>query len=170
MQYAEFERLIHERAATASKAARKSFALDTIGRLHDAVESYILQEFTEPERLLLREVLSGLERKPPATLKPKFQELHVRLCRDPIRAVEFTPPISQLLSAIDSWIGYRTSGDPEHVAQIAINMVNVVDYAIGGEVAEYSIENVLGAPSMVAEYRRQERMLGGGRRSVAGSD
>lgn len=62
-------------------------------------------------------------------------------------------------SAVDSWADYRLTSHPVYIAHIAINMVNAVDYDIGGDTAEYSVDNMLGAPEMVAEYNRQRRML-----------
>ena len=133
--------------------------MDTIGRLHASAESAIRDEFTEPEGLLLSEILAGLESLSAAALKRKVQELDDSQCRDPVRAIEFNPKVTELVCAVDSWADYRITDDPVCVAHIAINMVNAVDYQIGGESADYSIENMLGAPEMVAEHHRQKRML-----------
>jgi len=159
MRYSDFEKLIHNMAAAASESARKAFAVDTINRLYASAERAIHDEFTESERLLLREIVAGLESLPAAVLKGKVRELDDSQCRDPIRAIEFNPKVTELVCAANSWADYRITNDPVHVAHIAINMVNVVDYEIGDQASEYSTENMLGAPEMVAEHDRQQRML-----------
>ena len=103
--------------------------------------------------------MAGLESLPAAVLKGKVRELDDSQCRDPIRAIEFNPKVTELVCAAGSWADYRITNDPVHVAHIAINMVNVVDYEIGDQASEYSTENMLGAPEMVAEHDRQQRML-----------
>ncbi len=159
MRYIDFEKLIHRMAVSASASARQAFALDTIGRLHASAESAIGDEFTEFERLLLGEIVAGVETLSADELKRKVQELNDRQCRDSVRAIEFNPKTTELICALDSWADYRLTNDPAHVAHIAINMVNAVDYDIGGDTAEYSTNNMLGAPEMVAEHHRQRRML-----------
>jgi hypothetical protein len=159
MRYADFEKLIHRMLSSTSDSARRAFALDTIVRLHASAESAICKEFTEPERSLLREIVTGLERLPAVVLKRKVQELDDSQCRDSIRAIEFNRKVTDLVAALDSWANYRITKDPLHVAGIAINMVNAVDYDIGGHSDEYSTENLFGAPEMVAEHHRQKRLL-----------
>ena len=73
------------------------------------------------------------------------------------------PSTAELLCAIDSWLNYRDTGRSRFVVHIAVNVVNGVDYALGDDVGHYSINNMLGAPEMVEEYRRQQRMLVQGR-------
>jgi hypothetical protein len=159
MQYADFERLIYEMAASASDSGRRAFALDTIGRLHAAAEIAIGEEFTEAERFLLGEILTGVESLPPAVLKQKVKDLDESQCRDPIRAIEFNPKVTELVCALESWADYQITNDPVHVGHIAIYMVNAVDYDIAGHTAEYSTDNMLGAPEMVAEHHRQKRLF-----------
>lgn len=159
MRYADFEKLIHSMAASASASARRAFALDTIGRLHASAESAIGDEFTECESLLLDEIVTGVESLSAAELKRKVAELNDSQCRDAVRAIEFNPKSTYFVCALDSWADYRLTNDPAHVAQIAISMVNAIDYDIEGDAAEYSTDNMLGAPEMAAEHRRQRRML-----------
>jgi hypothetical protein len=161
MRYADFEKLIHGMAASASQTARRSFALDTLNRLHACCQKAIREEFTEAERARLHEILAGLEQQPAPELKQKLLELNDILCRDPVRSIEFNPKTTQLLCAIDNWIDYLTTRDPQCVSNIAINMVNAVDCEIDRPIAEYSIDNMLGAPEMIAEHQRQQRMLAG---------
>lgn len=161
MRYGDFEKLIYQMAASASDAARQSFALDTIARLHASAETAIADEFSEAERLILDDILSGLEALPTAVLKQKVEDLNDSQCRDPVRAIEFNPKVTDLVAALDSWADYRLTKDPVHVGDIAINMVNAVDYDIGGHTEQYSTENMLGSPEMVAEHDRQRRMLVG---------
>jgi hypothetical protein len=78
---------------------------------------------------------------------------------DDVRAIEFHPALTELLCAVDSFIQYRRDGEPSHVADIARNAVNNVDYHIGGDSGDYSIENMLGSPLMVAEFERMQRLL-----------
>lgn len=159
MRYADFQKLIYDMVACATASARRAFALDTIGRLHAGAQSAISDEFTESERLLLAEIVAGVERLPAAELKRKVRELNDRQCQDPVRAIEFNPKATDFICALDSWADYRLTNDLRHVVQIAISMVNAIDYDIEGFAAGYSIDNMLGAPEMAAEHRRQRRML-----------
>src|SRR5262249_28784880 len=106
MRYSDFEKLIHNRAAAASESARKAFALDTINRLYLSAQRAIRDEFTESERLLLSEIVAGLESLPAGVLKGKVRELDGSQCRDPIRAIEFNPKVTELVCAVDSWADY----------------------------------------------------------------
>jgi hypothetical protein len=95
----------------------------------------------------------------PDELAGTLAKLNHSMCRDPVRAIEFHADITELLCAFDHWIGYRRSGDAHLIARLAINRVNSVDYAIGGDVEAYSVDNMLGAPTMAAEFQRQQRIL-----------
>jgi hypothetical protein len=83
-----------------------------------------------------------------------------------VRAIRFHPDITEWMCAVANWVAYLTSGDPSAVARLAINMVNSIDYAIGGDTDEYSTRNMLGSPMMQAEYERQERLLVAGHTTV----
>jgi hypothetical protein len=159
MRYAELEQRIEEMAAAASEDARRCFALDTIRLLKQAAEQPSREELTVEEQRLLSTLLNGLESQPDADLAATLEQLNASMCRDPVRAIEFHPSITELLCAIDNWLGYRRSGDPHRIADVAINAVNHVDYVIGGDARGYSISNMLGAPEMVAEFHRQRRLL-----------
>jgi hypothetical protein len=159
MRYADFDKLIHDMAGSASDSARRAFALDTIVRLHASAERAIREEFTDLERLILSEIVAGLERLPVESLKRKILELSDVQCEDEIRAMEFDPKATDLVSALYDWAEYRITNDPAFIARIAITMVDAIDYEIVGQREGYSSENVLGAPEMVAEHHRQNRML-----------
>jgi hypothetical protein len=163
MRYADLENQIKAMVNSASDAARKAFALDSINRLHSLAKEAIAKEFTESERQLLAEILTGVEDRPVHGLKRKLEELKKSQGRDPVRASEFHPSTAELLCAIDSWLNYRDTGRSRFVVPIAVNVVNSVDYALGGDVGHYAINNMLGAPEMVEEHRRQQRILVQGR-------
>jgi hypothetical protein len=159
MRYAEFEERIEQIAAAASDEARRRFALDTIGLLHQSAQEPARRELTTEEQRLLSTLLQGVEVRLPDELAGALDELNNSMCLDPVRAIEFHPDITELLCAIDNWIEYRRSGDPRHIARLGINRVNSVDYAIGGDIGEYSVNNMRGASEMVAEFQRQQRLL-----------
>jgi hypothetical protein len=159
MRYAEFEQSIERTVAAASADACRRFALDTIRLLHGQVESATRAELTSEEQQWLSSLIVGVEAESPGDLASTLEALNESMCHDPVRAIEFHPGISELLCAIDNWIGYRRTAEPRLIAGVAINMVNALDYAIRGDVGEYSIDNMLGATEMVAEFQRQQRLL-----------
>lgn len=159
MKYAEFEQQIRHMVTAASEAARRAFSLDTIGLLYQSAKKAIDKDFTMDERRLLSQLLSGLEIVPTPELKRKLNQLVESQCRDSVRAIGYHRDATELICAIDSWLEYQLTRDPACVARLAICMVNSVDYAIGGDEAEYSVNNMLGSPAMVAEYQRQQRLL-----------
>jgi len=161
MRYSDLENCIKEIAASSSETARHHFAHDTIRRLHQSAVEAISKELTDSERRLLTELLAGLDSQPAEGLKAKLNDLTDSMCRDPVRAIEFHADITELLCAIDSWIDYRRTADAEHIFGIAIAMVNSVDYAIGGDTADYSVKNMLGASEMREEFERQQHLLMG---------
>jgi hypothetical protein len=161
MRYRDFEKLVHQMAAAASEVARRSFALDTIQRLHATALPVIEVEFTESERLRLEEILANLDREPAPMLKKKLHELHDEQCVDPVRAIEFNHLSTDLICAIDNWLDYRITGNPESVVGVAMDMVNAIDFETDEVTHESLSENMFAAPEMVAEHQRQKRMLVG---------
>jgi hypothetical protein len=159
MRYAEFVANIERMAAAATPEACRRFALDTIGLLYRAAEAPAQQELSDEERLRLAALVGGVEASPPDELDGALAALNDSMCRDPVRAIEFHPDLTELLCAIDHWLGYRRSGDPHQIACLAVNRVNSVDYALRGAGAAYSAGDMLGAAEMVAEARRQQRLL-----------
>ena len=159
MRYEEFKNRIDQMAAPATPAARCRFAVETIRLLRLRVEKEIQKELTEEERKSLSALLTGFETESPDQLAQTLNALVESITRDDVRAIEFHPTITELLCAFDNWINYRRSPNPKWIANMAIDLVNVVDYEIGGNAESYSVRNILGAPEMVAELERQKRIL-----------
>jgi hypothetical protein len=160
MRYSDFEKHIHECAATASDSSRRIFALDTLARLHASAADALVAELTPEEYHLAAYLNRNAAHDDPRALTEKLITLDAMMTADPVRAIEFHPDITEWMCALDHWIAYLTSGDSSAIARLAINMVNSIDYAIGGDTEEYSGENMLGAPAMRDEYERQRRLLG----------
>jgi hypothetical protein len=160
MNYSEFEKRIEQMTAAASDATRRRFALDTLRMLLASTQAAIKDELTPRERELLTEVLAGIEQ--PLTTEPaaKLAELDESMGRDEIRAIEFDHDLTELLCAIDNWLHYQRTGDPDFIARVAINMVNSIDHAIVGRDDDYSNKgDMLGAEEMRQEFERQQRLL-----------
>lgn len=159
MRYPEFERRIVQIALAAPAKACHHFAIDTIRQLADSSEDAVKTELSSAERELLNRLLSDLSNGALSELTDAFSSLIDSTGKDPVRAIELRSDLTQLLCAIDSYIRYRQIGDPHLIAAIAINGINGVDYAIGGDGENYSTDNILGSPRMVAEYERVQRLL-----------
>lgn len=135
MRYAEFEQHIKLMATLASPESCRRFALDSIRLMHESAESTAEQGLTIKERQLLSALVNGVETLPPEELNAVLAEL-IQSTNDPVRAEGFHPQLIELLCAIDHWIRYQHSGNPYLIARLAINSVNSVDYAIGGDTKE----------------------------------
>lgn len=159
MTYKEFERRIQGMAAAATDADRLCFSRDTIGLLHSSAHQALSTELTEAEREVLSEILVGVESGALNGLRPKLKALTDSLCSDEVRAIEFHPYITELLCAIDNLLGYSETKDSDYIRRLAVNMVNSIDHAIGGDSAAYSINNIMGAEQMRVEHERQKRLL-----------
>src|SRR5262245_16658748 len=101
MRYAEFEANIEKMAAAATPEACHRFALDTIGLLHQAADAPAQEQLTDEERQLLAVLVEGVATRPPDELAGALEALNESMCRDPVRAIEFHPDITQMLCAID---------------------------------------------------------------------
>lgn len=154
MRYKDFERHLHELAASASDLSRRRFALDTISRLHAMANDAISTQLTPEERELADYLNNNVADSDPQTISQKLDALNGRMTTDPIRAIEFRPSITEWMCAIDNWIAYLASGDPSAIAELAVNMVNSINYTIGCD-----IKNMLGSPEMQTEHERQKRLL-----------
>jgi hypothetical protein len=159
MRYADFEHRIVRMAASASESARRSFAIDTITRLFAGAAGPLSLQLTPDEHNLAQRLAEGFADGDLQSLKDMLNRLSDSMTLDEVRAIEFDPAITEWMSAIDNWIGYRQSGDPKAIAGVAINLVNAIDYEIEGRAEGYSIDNILGAQAMRVEYERQQRML-----------
>jgi hypothetical protein len=156
LRYSEFEKEIRSMATAATHDARLGFARDTIRLLHQSVATAISQELTETEQRLLDRVLAGIQADSFPESRAAFEELDQSTCEDDVRAIELHPDLTELLCVIDNLLAYVVARDPQLIARIAINMVNCIDYAIDG-----LPENIMAAPQMQDEFKRQQRLLGG---------
>ena len=161
MTYREFEQEIQAMAAAATDAARLRFSRDTIGLLRASAQQALETELTEAEREMLSKILIGVETGVLDGLQHQLKMLTDNLCSDEVRAMEFHPDITELVCGLENLLLYSETKDPNHISRLAINMVNSVDHAIGGESGAYSIDNMMGAEEMRNEHERQKRLLVG---------
>ena len=159
MNYKELDAEIRRLAALASEHSRIRFARDTIQLLHDAARKAISEQLTEAEKIALVMVLTAVENDLYSEAHEQLHALNDSMCKDEVRAIEFHPDLTELLCAIDNLSDYMLGKDPNCIARIAINMVNSIDFAIGGVTPSYSIDNMLGVSEMQQEYERQKRIL-----------
>lgn len=152
MDYFQFEARIKRLAFAASEGARFRFAQDTLLLLHRAAAEALAREFTKERRGLLTAILANINVQ--ATSEPKAN-------LEQVSAVEFRPYVTDLLSAVGNWLDYRATRNPEFIFRIAVDMVNMLDYHIGGDSGKYSTDNMLGAKAMREEYHRQGHFLRG---------
>src|SRR3569832_13200 len=152
MRYGEFVKRIQEMAVAATPIACFQFSLETIRLLRQSAEAPLQEELTIEEKQLMANLMDGIEALPCDDLAEMLDELNRSMSRDPVSAIEIHPDITQMLCAIENWVGYRRSGDARCIADLAINRVNSVDYDIGGDVGEFSINNMLGSPDMADEF------------------
>jgi len=159
MRFTEFQQCIGELAGSASDAARRRFAIDNITRLHSSAMPALQAELTPSEFELAEKLSETFADGDAVTLAPILNALNDSMTADDVRAIEFHANITEWMCAIDHWINYLLTLKPQEIAALAMNMVNSVDYAIGGDVGGYSIENVLASPLMQAEHERQRKYL-----------
>jgi len=157
--YAEFSASIEQMAAAATPEACRNFALDSICLLHESAQRAIDSELLQEELRLLSAVVEGVAHGPTEELLGALVALRKSMGEDPVRAAEFDHAITDLLAALGNWLAYRQSGEPLCVARLAITVVNSVDRVIELGPPEYSHDNMLEAPQMAVEYRRQQRLL-----------
>ncbi|MBI2805749.1 MAG: hypothetical protein HYX68_12285 [Planctomycetes bacterium] len=158
MDYFQFEERIKQLVSSASEAARYRFGRDTIRLLHRAAWDTFWEEFSDEARPLLADILADIDIQSTDELKEKVKRLRNSMEIDPD---DFIPEITDLLNAIDNWLAYRATRNPRFIERIAIDMVNSLDYYIGGDTGEYSTDNMLGAPEMREEFHRQAHFLAG---------
>ncbi len=78
---------------------------------------------------------------------------------DDIGVIRSSPYVADLFSAVGNRLDYRATRNPEFIFLMAVDMVNMLDYHIGGDSGRYSTDNMLGAKAMREEYHRQAHFL-----------
>jgi len=147
-------------AKSAAEPARRQFALETIALLHQAACETVEAQFDARERSMFAEIMANLEGVPAEDWKVKLGELTDSLGHEEMRGLEIIPDVTDLLWSVDAWLDYRVTGKPKYIAQIGICMVDWVDRAIDEAGGDCSADDMLDAPAMQDEYRRQQRLLG----------
>lgn len=156
MRYKDFEKRIKEMVAAASDDARRRFALDTIRLLYESAKAPAKEDLTPIEHELVAELVNGANSRPVDELQTILEQLSQSTSHDEVRAIEIHADIVELMCGIDNWIAYRRAGDPQSIFGLAINRVNSVDFAVGGD---SDIENFFAVPEMSAEFERQKNLL-----------
>ncbi len=158
MNYSEYEEWIEHAAATAAEDSRVSFACETVRALSIEARGAIQNELYPEERALVKAIVDGLEGDP-EVLREKLEELEAQLYVDQDRKVRYIPSLTEFLCSIAHFLDYRRSANPAYIAAIGLNIINVIDYAVSGQVEGYSIADILVSEDMRAEIDRQERLL-----------
>jgi hypothetical protein len=158
LNYSEYEEWIEHAAATAAEDSRISFACETVRALNIEARGAIQNELTERERELISSIVDGLEGSA-EVLRSSLEELEELLYEDSERKVRYIPSLTEFLCSIAHFLDYRESSNPAYIAAIGLNIINVIDYAVSGQVDGYSIADILVSEDMRAEIDRQERLL-----------
>lgn len=135
-----------------------SFACETVRALNIEARGAIQNELFPEERELVEAIVDGLEGDP-EVLREKLEELEALLYQDQSRKVRYIPSLTEFLCSIAHFLDYRGSSNPAYIAAIGLNIINVIDYAVSGQVEGYSIADILVSEDMRAEIDRQERLL-----------
>ena len=131
---------------------RFRFAQDTLLLLHRAAAGSLAGELTLEQRQLAANIFAKLNIDSTDELKTKLAQLG---------AVGNRPYVTDFLSAVANWLDYRATKNPDFIFRMAVDMVNMLDYHIGGDSSGYSTDNMLGAKAMCEEYHRQAHFLAG---------
>ncbi|MDZ4835406.1 MAG: hypothetical protein SGJ27_16635 [Candidatus Melainabacteria bacterium] len=158
MNYSEYEEWIKLAAASAAEDSRLSFACETVRALNIEARGAIQNELTARERQLIASIVDGLEGNPDL-MRENLEELETLLYEDQDRKVRYIPSLTEFLCSIAHFLDYRDSSNPAYIAAIGLNIINVIDYAVSGQVDGYSIADILVSEDMRAEIERQERLL-----------
>ncbi|MBX3136267.1 hypothetical protein KF707_08515 [Candidatus Obscuribacterales bacterium] len=158
MNYTEYEEWIKQAAEAASGEARSLFALDTLRGLHLEARGAIQNECTEQERELVSRILESLG-EDAEQLSEQLEELDGLLYRDPTRKIRYIPSLMEFMCALAHYIDYRKTSNPAYIAAIGLNMVNLIDYEVSGQVDGYSMNDMLVSEEMSAEIERQQQAL-----------
>lgn len=158
MNYSEYEEWIKLAASSAAEDSRLSFACETVRALNIEARGAIQNELTARERVLISSIVEGLEGNPDV-LRENLEELETLLYEDQTRKVRYIPSLTEFLCSIAHFLDYRDSSNPAYIAAIGLNIINVIDYAVSGQVEGYSIADILVSEDMRAEIERQERLL-----------
>jgi hypothetical protein len=158
VNYTEYEEWIKNAAAAAPDVARLSFARETIRALNLEARGAIQNELTDEERELIVAIIDGLE-SDPDTLQEKIDELDILLYKDPTRKVRYIPSLMEFMCALAHFLDYRKTDNPAYIAAIGLNMINVIDYEVSGQLDGYSMNDILVSEDMCAEIERQQRVL-----------
>lgn len=158
VNYSEYEEWIKHVASTASEPSRLSFACETIGALQFEARGAIANELTGEERSIIQSIVDGLEGSA-EDMAERLDILESLLYADSSRKVRYIPSLTEFLCSLAHFLDYKKTQNPAYIAAIGLNMINVIDYAVSGQIDGYSISDILQAEDMCAEIQRQERLL-----------
>lgn len=158
MNYTEYEEWVKQAAEAAPDESRYAFAFETIRALHLEARGAIQNECTEGERQLVSFMLENLDGDA-EELRERLDELDASLYRDSTRKIRYIPSVMEFMCSLAHYLDYRKTANPAYIAAIGLNMVNVIDYEVSGQIDGYSMNNMLVSEDMCAEIERQERAL-----------
>lgn len=161
MDNTQFEAAIQRFAVEASDAERRAFALETLELMRLDAEAASQREHAPSERALFEALTSDLVTRDPEELKRLLTKLSDEMSSDDVRAIEFDGDLVEYMCAVDHWITYLKTSDPGRIRDLAINRVNCIDFLLNESHGGYSVENMLGAPEMAAEFERIRVRLAG---------
>ncbi len=158
MNYAEYEEWIKQAAEAAPETTRLFFAYETVRALHNRARSAIREQLTGEEIDLIAEILESLEGDP-ELIREKLEQLDETVYQDPTRKIKYIPDLLEFLCSLAHYVDYRSTGNAAYIAAIGLNIVNVIDCAVSGQVEGYSINDILKAEEMVLEFERQQDIM-----------
>ncbi|MGI0490180.1 hypothetical protein ACN4EG_00095 [Alkalinema pantanalense CENA528] len=158
MNYKQLEEEIHSLLSSAEHNQLIQFSLESIEILHLASTKAIEAELEDSEQDFLNEILLNIEHRPVEEVRSHLDALAISMTEDDVRAVEFSCELVELLACIESFLQYRVTQSADQIFDLCISMINWADYNTNSD--EYSLDNMLGDPTMRAEIERQRRRLG----------
>ncbi|MBD2327227.1 hypothetical protein [Alkalinema sp. FACHB-956] len=158
MNYKQLEEEIQTLISGAEHNNIIQFSLESIEILRLASAEAIEAELEDSERDLLNDILRKFECGSVEEVRSHLDALDVSMTEDDVRASEFSCELVELLVCIESFLQYRVTQSADQIFDLCISMINWADYNTNSD--EYSLDNMLGDPTMRAEIERQKRCLG----------
>lgn len=158
MSYSHYKKTLSDLIHKKEPCKLEQFARDVITRITLLVKNTSTDSLFEAEENYIGELLDILQQTYPDL--ERMQQILDDLTRlfenNEIHAIEIDMEFIEFLSALDSWLAFRKTGNKMAIAQIAEHIMNILDYYYTNDV---SLDNWLSVKEIKQEFDKQISFL-----------
>lgn len=152
VRYDEVEKAVRELAASADDEKRRRFGAATVVRLTSDGELPELAEVEFDDDA--QEAFASACADPAGSTAEQLRGWLDRMDSGTLSDGDMDPQVLFAFQALAHWADYLTDGKADHIAELAIRSLEVVDFQVSA-----TLDDFLGTPEMAAEFDRISTQL-----------